>query len=134
MKYLLALAAFLLFAGSAHAQRKQRAQPPPPLVVPIAYCELVGSASYTSWEFALDYGQEAPALVQDADLAEANAYVGKLTSFAAALNYLYSRGWEVVTASVVPRDLDKSGTISNRVHYLLRRRTLQPGLPGPGTP
>lgn len=123
MKYLLTLAILLLFAGSAHAQRKQRAQPPPPLAVPIVYCELVGSASYNNWEFLLDYGQEAPALVQDADLAEANAYVGKLTSLAAALNYLHSRGWEIVTASVVPRDLDKSGTISNRVHYLLRRRT-----------
>lgn len=123
MKYLLTLAVLLLFAGSANAQRKQRALPPPPLVVPIVYCELVGSASYNNWEFLLDYGQEAPALVQDADLAEANAYVGKLTSLAAALNYLHSRGWEIVTASVVPRDLDKSGTISNRVHYLLRRRT-----------
>ncbi len=123
MKYLGTLAVLLLLAGPAHAQRKQRAQPLPPLTVPIVYCELVGSASYTTWELSLDYGQEAPALVQDADLAEANAYVGKLTSFAAALNYLYSRGWEVVTFSVVPRDLDKSGTISNRVRYLLRRRT-----------
>jgi hypothetical protein len=61
--------------------------------------------------------------VQDADLAEASAYVGKLTSFAAALNYLHSRGWEVLTTSVVPRDLDKYGTFSNRVRYLLRRRT-----------
>jgi hypothetical protein len=121
MKYFLTLAAFLFFVSSAHAQRKQ---PPPPLTVPIVYCELVGNASsHSAWELALDYGQEAPALVQDADLAEANVYVGKLTSFAAALNYLYSRGWEVENSSVMPRDLDKSGTISNRVRYLLRRRT-----------
>jgi hypothetical protein len=124
MKYFLTLAAFLFFVSSAHAQRKQRPQPPSPLTVPIVYCELVGNASsYSAWELALDYGQEAPALVQDADLAEANVYVGKLTSFAAALNYLYSRGWEVENSSVMPRDLDKSGTISNRVRYLLRRRT-----------
>lgn len=123
MKYLLTLTVLLFFVGSAHAQRKQRPQPPPSLTVPIVYCELVGSASYNIWDLSLDYGQEAPALVQDTDLAEANAYVGKLTSFAAALNYLYSRGWEVVNSSIVPRDLDKSGTISNRVRYLLRRRT-----------
>jgi hypothetical protein len=123
MKYLLTLTVLLFFVGSAQAQRKQRSQPPPPLTVPIVYCELVGSASYSIWDLSLDYGQEAPALVQDTDLAEANAYVGKLTSVAAALNYLYSRGWEVVNSSIVPRDLDKSGTISNRVRYLLRRRT-----------
>jgi hypothetical protein len=123
MKYFLTLAVLLFCISSAHAQRKQRPQPPPPLTVPIVYCELVGNASYHIWELSLDYGQEAPALVQDADLAEASAYVGKLTSFAAALNYLYNRGWEVVNTSVTPRDLDKDGSISNRVRYLLRRRT-----------
>ena len=30
MKYVLALTVLLLFTGSAHAQRKQRPQPPPP--------------------------------------------------------------------------------------------------------
>jgi hypothetical protein len=123
MKYLLTLTFLLFFVDSAHAQRKQRPQPPPPLTVPIVYCELVGNASYSIWDLSLDYGQDAPALVQDTDLAEANTYVSKLTSFAAALNYLYSRGWKVVTSSVMPRDADNSGTISNRVRYLLRRRT-----------
>jgi len=124
MKYLLVLTVLLFFVGSAQAQRKQRPQPLSPLTVPIVYCELVGSASYSVWSLSLDYGQEAPSLVQDADLAEADAYVGKLASIAAALNYLYSRGWEVVSSSSVPRDVDKSGTISNRIRYLLRRRTL----------
>jgi hypothetical protein len=87
------------------------------------YYELVSSAAYSIWTLSLDYGQEASSLVQDADLAEANTYVGKLTSIAAALNYLYSRGWEVVNSSAVPYDVDKSGTISNRIRFLLRRRT-----------
>jgi hypothetical protein len=123
MKYLLTLTVLLFFVGSAQAQRKQRPQPLPPLTVPIVYCELVGRAAYSSWTLSLDYGQEAPSLVQDADLAEANAYVGKLTSIAAALNYLYSRGWEVVNSSALPYDVDKSGSISNRMRFLLRRRT-----------
>ena len=72
---------------------------------------------------SLDYGQEAPSLVQDADLAAANGYVSKLTFVAAALNYLYSRGWEVVSANNVPYEVDKTGTIENRVRYLLRWRT-----------
>jgi hypothetical protein len=123
MKYLLLFTVLLLLAGSAHAQRKQRPQPLPPLTVPTMYCELWRRESYSIGALSLDYGQDAPSLVQDTDLEEANAYVGKLTSAMAALNYLYSRGWEVVNTSDVPYDVDKTGTIENRVRYLLRRRT-----------
>jgi hypothetical protein len=122
MKYLLTLAVLLFFASSAHAQHKQRSQPPPPLTVPTVYCELWRRESYSMGALSLDYGQEAPSLVQDADLAEANDYVSKLSSVAAALNYLHSRGWEVVSANDVPYDVDRTGTIENRVRYLLRRR------------
>ena len=123
MKYVLALTVLLLFTGSAQAQRKQRPQPLPPLTVPTVYCELWRRESYSMGALSLDYGQEAPSLVQDADLAAANDYVSKLTSVAAALNYLYSRGWEVVSANNVPYEVDKTGTIENRVRYLLRWRT-----------
>lgn len=105
------------------AQRKPRPQPLAPLTVPTVYCELVRREAYSNGVFSLDYGQDAPSLVQDAALAEANTYVSQLTSAAAALNYLYSRGWEVVGASDVPYDLDKAGTITNQLRYLLRRRT-----------
>lgn len=124
MRHLLTLIALLFFASSAQAQRKQRPQPPPPLAVPTVYCELWRRESYSMGALSLDYGQEAPSLVQDTDLAEANDYISKLTSVAAALNYLYSRGWEVVSANDVPYDVDKTGTIENRVRYLLHRRTL----------
>lgn len=120
MKRLL-LAALLLFAFPAHAQRKPRPQPASTLTVPVVYCELV-QTSYTNG-LGLDYGQDGPTYVQDADLAEAGAFVGKLSSVAAALNYLHSRGWELVGTTTVPYEVTPSGLVSSRAHYQLRRRT-----------
>ena len=121
MKRLL-LMALLPLAFTAQAQRKPRPQPVPTLTVPIVYCELEQRGNRYG-VLSLDYGQDEPTYVQDAALAEANAYVEKLRSVAAALNYLYSRGWELVSATTVPYDVDKSGTVTCRVRYLLRRRT-----------
>jgi hypothetical protein len=126
MKRLL-LAALLSTAFSAQAQRPLRPQPAPPLTMPIVYCELERRETHALQPLALDYGQHEPTYVQDADLAQAAAFVAKLPSIAAALNYLHSRGWEFVSATTVPYDVDKSGTIASRVRYLLRRRT--PRLP-----
>ena len=117
------LAALLPFALTAQAQRKPRPQPAPTLTVPIVYRELERRETYALQPLALDYGQNEPTYVQDADLAQAAAFVAKLPAIAAALNYLYSRGWEFVSATTVPSDVDKSGTVTSRVRYLLRRRT-----------
>ena len=121
MKRLL-LAALLSTTFSAQAQRKPGPQPAPTLTVPIVYCELERRETYALQPLALDYGQNEPTYVQDDELAQASAFVAKLPSIAAALNYLYHRGWEFVSATTVPYDVDKSGTVTSRVRYLLRRR------------
>ena len=114
------LAALLLFAFTAQAQRKPRPQPAPTLTVPVVYCELISSSHTTGlW---LDYGQDAPTYVQDAELAEAVNFLGKVSSAAAGLNYLYSRGWELVSTTTIPYDVTSGGTVSTRTHYQLRRR------------
>ncbi|TPG59492.1 hypothetical protein [Hymenobacter nivis] len=118
MKYLFFVAAWLL-AGAAHAQRPPKVPLPP---VPVVYCELIARQSYVLIALQLDYGQEKPTNAQDADLAVDAAYVAKLASAAAALNYLYGRGWECVGSAAAPYDADKSGTVRTGVHYLLHRR------------
>ena len=95
MKRLL-LAALLPLTFSVQAQQKPRPQPAPMLTVPIVYCELHRIETYGQQPLALDYGQNEPTYVQDADLAQAAAFVATLPSLAAALNYLYSRGWEFI--------------------------------------
>jgi len=118
MKTLL-LSGFLLLSLTTHAQRKPKLPLAP---VPVVYCELVAAEGYTSRSFSLDYGQDQPSSAQDNSLDAANRYVQQLNSAPAALNYLYSVGWEPVSVSNASVDVSSSGTIRSTTRYLLHRR------------
>ncbi len=62
-------------------------------------------------EVRMDYGQEQRRL-RDTELRDENGNIMTFNSEAASLNYLNSRGWELVTALFA----------NNEVFYLMRRR------------
>jgi hypothetical protein len=124
MKQLLLTTLLLLFASSAHAQRRKAALPPtPPLDVPIVYCVLVVVDPGYNQHLVLDYGQLAPTNVQDTTMEALAVFISPITSTAAALNYLYSKGWEPIQSAAFAYDQTSDRSVKSQLHYVLHRRT-----------
>jgi hypothetical protein len=125
MKHLLLLATLLLFATTtAQAQRRKSALPPaPPLDVPIVYCVLVVVDPGYNQHLVLDYGQLAPTNVQDPTMETLAVAISPMVSTAAALNYLYSKGWEPIQSAAFTYDQTSDRSIKSQLHYVLHRRT-----------
>jgi hypothetical protein len=116
MKHLL-LAAFLCVAAAAHAQKHPQKVVVPLPAAPITHCMLIATGRiFENETLALDYGQNSALKAQDSVLAIADKQVRRLDSVPAALNYLYSLGWECVQTTALTRDVD------SEIGYLLRRR------------
>jgi hypothetical protein len=127
MKHLLLLATLLLFLSpGAPAQRRKSALPPaPPLDVPIVYCVLVVVDPGYNQHLALDYGQLTPTNVQDTTMEALAVTISPMMmiSTAAALNYLYSKGWEPIQSAAFTYDQTSDHSVKSQLHYVLHRRT-----------
>jgi hypothetical protein len=125
MKRFLLLATLLLFVTTmAQAQRRKSLPPAPPLDVPIVYCVLVVVDPGYNQHLVLDYGQLAHTNVQDTTLEALAVAVSPMTSTAAALNYLYSRGWEPIQSAAFAYDQTSDRSEKSQLHYVLHRCTL----------
>jgi hypothetical protein len=120
MKQLL-LAAFLCVTAAAHAQKHTQKVVAPLPAAPIIHCMLIATGRVFENEvLTLDYGQNSALQAQDSVLATAAKQVHRLDSVPAALNYLYSLGWECVQTTTLTRD--GSSSLESEIGYLLRRR------------
>lgn len=110
---------FLLLVTVVHAQKNSAVLP----TVPISYCMLVTEgAHFSGLNLTLDYGQhQGKASVQDAALASVAEQVARFTSVPAALNYLYSLGWECIQTATLPYE-GSPNYLKGEMGYLLRRR------------
>jgi hypothetical protein len=123
MKRFLLATLLLLLTTSAHAQRRKALPPSPPLNVPMVYCVLLVVDPGYNQRLVLDYGQMAPTNVQDTTMEAIARAVDLMVSTAAALNYLYSQGWEPIQSAAFVYDRAASSYLRSQLHYLLRRRT-----------
>lgn len=95
----------------------------PPPATPTVYCLLiVYGTSFNAVQLTLDYGQHQDyAPVQDATLAAQADQVRHIQSVPAALNYLYSQGWESIQTATLPNETSNH-YVQGEIGYLLRRR------------
>jgi hypothetical protein len=120
MKHLL-FAALLCVTAAAHAQKHTQKVVVPLPAAPITHCMLIATGRFFENEsLTLDYGQNSALKVQDSVLTIAAKQVRRLDSVPAALNYLYSLGWECVQTTALPKETASS--IDSEIGYLLRRR------------
>jgi hypothetical protein len=71
---------------------------------------------------ALDYGQQEPTNVQDTAMEALAVAVSPMVSTAAALNYLYSKGWEPVQSAAFTYDQLSDRSVKSQLHYVLHCR------------
>lgn len=123
MKRLLLATLWLLLATTAHAQRRKALPPAPLLAVPVVYCVLIVVDPGYDQRLVLDYGQQPPTNVQNSEMEVIARAVDPMISTAAALNYLYSQGWEPVQSAAFAYNQNSARSVLSQLHYLLHRRT-----------
>ena len=128
---------FALLLGASALPGQAQTTPTTRLTSPDQYCTVIARGShYGALQFQLDYGQQSAKYtgITAAQAKEDNTMLKELFSVADVLNYLSSRGWDLVSVSTLAGEVTSPenvpsvragsviGTFRSEVQYLLRRR------------